>query len=175
MPIICLMVRENPKLVREMSGKSQGILWGLLAGHPDWSANHLEIFLVALWIPIIDLSISINLCDSTCLIIRNYGQHSYMEEDHNGFWKSMMNYGSPQMIMGPLSNVRRSILMRFSRRRTFIHRKLPHVSSVFTFLKKFSLLAFHKICQQSAHLGPLSDVPNIISHTAHGHHIWLRI
>ena len=35
MPIICLMVRENHKMVREMSGKSQGILWGLMAGHPD--------------------------------------------------------------------------------------------------------------------------------------------
>ena len=34
MPIICLMVRENHKMVREMSGKSQGILWGLMAGHP---------------------------------------------------------------------------------------------------------------------------------------------
>ena len=28
------MVRENHKMVREMSGKSQGILWGLMAGHP---------------------------------------------------------------------------------------------------------------------------------------------
>ena len=35
MPIICLMVREKHKMVREMSGKSQGILWGLMAGHPD--------------------------------------------------------------------------------------------------------------------------------------------
>ena len=35
MPIICLMVRENHKMVREMSGKSQGILWGLMAGHPE--------------------------------------------------------------------------------------------------------------------------------------------
>ena len=35
MPIICLMVRENHKMVREMSGKSQGILLGLMAGHPD--------------------------------------------------------------------------------------------------------------------------------------------
>ena len=35
MPIICLMVRENHKMVREMSGKSQGILWELMAGHPD--------------------------------------------------------------------------------------------------------------------------------------------
>ena len=35
MRIICLMVRENHKMVREMSGKSQGILWGLMAGHPD--------------------------------------------------------------------------------------------------------------------------------------------
>ena len=35
MPIICLMVRENHTMVREMSGKSQGILWGLMAGHPD--------------------------------------------------------------------------------------------------------------------------------------------
>ena len=34
MPIMCLMVRENHKMVREMSGKSQGILWGLMAGHP---------------------------------------------------------------------------------------------------------------------------------------------
>ena len=34
MPIICLMVRENHKMVREMSGKSQGILWRLMAGHP---------------------------------------------------------------------------------------------------------------------------------------------
>ena len=34
MPIICLMVRENHKMVRKMSGKSQGILWGLMAGHP---------------------------------------------------------------------------------------------------------------------------------------------
>ena len=34
MRIICLMVRENHKMVREMSGKSQGILWGLMAGHP---------------------------------------------------------------------------------------------------------------------------------------------
>ena len=40
MPIICLMVRENHKMVREMSGKSQGILWGLMPGHPDraWSS-----------------------------------------------------------------------------------------------------------------------------------------
>ena len=36
MPIICLIVRENHKMVREMSGKSQGILWGLMAGHPDY-------------------------------------------------------------------------------------------------------------------------------------------
>ena len=35
MPIICLMVRENQKMVREKSGKHQGILWGLMAGHPD--------------------------------------------------------------------------------------------------------------------------------------------
>ena len=35
MTIICLMVRENHKMVREMSGKSQGILWGLMAGHPE--------------------------------------------------------------------------------------------------------------------------------------------
>ena len=34
MTIICLMVRENHKMVREMSGKSQGILWGPMAGHP---------------------------------------------------------------------------------------------------------------------------------------------
>ena len=34
MPMICLLVRENHKMVREMSGKSQGILWGLMAGHP---------------------------------------------------------------------------------------------------------------------------------------------
>ena len=34
MPIISLMVRENQKMVREMSGKSQGILWGIMAGHP---------------------------------------------------------------------------------------------------------------------------------------------
>ena len=34
MPTICLMVRENHKMVREMSGKRQGILWGLMAGHP---------------------------------------------------------------------------------------------------------------------------------------------
>ena len=40
MPIICLMVRENHKMVREMSGKSQGILWGLMAGHPDLLAKH---------------------------------------------------------------------------------------------------------------------------------------
>ena len=42
MPIICLMVRENHKMVREMSGKSQGILWGLMAGHPvmDYAINH---------------------------------------------------------------------------------------------------------------------------------------
>ena len=41
MPIICLMVRENHKMVREMSGKSQGILWGLMAGHPAqfWSKS----------------------------------------------------------------------------------------------------------------------------------------
>ena len=32
--MICLMVRENHKMVKEMSGKSQGILWGLMAGHP---------------------------------------------------------------------------------------------------------------------------------------------
>ena len=31
-----LMVRENHKMVREMSGKSQGILWGLMAGHPEY-------------------------------------------------------------------------------------------------------------------------------------------
>ena len=29
------MVRENHKMVREMSGKSQVILLGLMAGHPD--------------------------------------------------------------------------------------------------------------------------------------------
>ena len=33
------MVRENHKMVREMSGKSQGILWGLMAGHPDGLLN----------------------------------------------------------------------------------------------------------------------------------------
>ena len=43
MPIICLMVRENHKMVREMSGKSRGILWGLMAGHPGLS-------LICLWI-----------------------------------------------------------------------------------------------------------------------------
>ena len=37
MPMICLMVRENHKMVREMSGKSQGILWGLMAGHPEYA------------------------------------------------------------------------------------------------------------------------------------------
>ena len=36
MLMICLMVRENLKMVREMSGKSQGILWGLMGGHPEW-------------------------------------------------------------------------------------------------------------------------------------------
>ena len=47
MPIICLMVRENHKMVREMSGKSQGILWGLIAGHPDQatsqSVSHVKV------------------------------------------------------------------------------------------------------------------------------------
>ena len=51
MPIICLMVRENHKMVREMSGKSQGILWGLMAGHPElprgmiaWPSSEINIF-----------------------------------------------------------------------------------------------------------------------------------
>ena len=42
MPIICLMVRENHKMVREMSGKSQEILWGLMAGHTD--SNSLQMY-----------------------------------------------------------------------------------------------------------------------------------
>ena len=44
MLVICLMVRENHKMVREMSGKSQGILWGLMAGHPDGEKPSLGIF-----------------------------------------------------------------------------------------------------------------------------------
>ena len=51
MPIICLMVRENHKMVREMSGKSQGILWGLMAGRPVcllsitfWILDHIWTF-----------------------------------------------------------------------------------------------------------------------------------
>ena len=46
MPIICLMVRENHKMVREMSGKSQGILWGLMAGHPVSVMRAMAIFSV---------------------------------------------------------------------------------------------------------------------------------
>ena len=52
MPIICFLVRENHKMVREMSGKSQGILWGLMAGHPghysaslgyaEWNSSSLN-------------------------------------------------------------------------------------------------------------------------------------
>ena len=41
MSIICFLVRENHKMVREMSGKSQGILWGLMAGHPEYVSVHL--------------------------------------------------------------------------------------------------------------------------------------
>ena len=51
MPIKCLMVSENHKMVREMSGKSQGILWGLMAGHPEricegevWSNLNIELY-----------------------------------------------------------------------------------------------------------------------------------
>ena len=46
MPIICLMVRENHKMVREISGKSQGILWGLMAGHPD---HNYQVGCVTCW------------------------------------------------------------------------------------------------------------------------------
>ena len=42
MPIICRIVRENHKMVREMSGKSQGILWGLMAGHPEMAEQTIE-------------------------------------------------------------------------------------------------------------------------------------
>ena len=37
------MVRENHKMVREMSGKRQGILWGLMAGHPVWTNTGILI------------------------------------------------------------------------------------------------------------------------------------
>ena len=37
------MVRENHKILREMSGKSQGILWGLIAGHPEYSPPFKKI------------------------------------------------------------------------------------------------------------------------------------
>ena len=37
------MVRENHKMVREMSGKSQGILWGLMAGHPAKAQPRIEL------------------------------------------------------------------------------------------------------------------------------------
>ena len=37
------MVRENHKMVREMSGKSQGILWGLMAGHPVQSISSRSV------------------------------------------------------------------------------------------------------------------------------------
>ena len=45
MPMICFMVRENLKTVRETSGKSQGILWGLMAGHPENGTLGLLAFL----------------------------------------------------------------------------------------------------------------------------------
>ena len=49
MPIMCIMVRGNHEMVREKSGKSQGILWGLMAGHPvivNWThgSNFLWYF-----------------------------------------------------------------------------------------------------------------------------------
>ena len=46
MPIICLMVKENHKMVREMSGKSEGILWGLMAGHPDMTFRFSDVMLL---------------------------------------------------------------------------------------------------------------------------------
>ena len=53
MSIICLMVRENHKMVREMSGKSQGILWGLMAGHPDLVNSHLSAIHKADTLPVL--------------------------------------------------------------------------------------------------------------------------
>ena len=63
---ICLMVRENHKMVREMSGKSQGILWGLMAGPLE-----LPILLtdpIPYTIPNIWLS-SINGCACSMIVI----------------------------------------------------------------------------------------------------------
>ena len=37
------MVREKHKMVREMSEKSQGILWGLMAGHTDLTTNGIPV------------------------------------------------------------------------------------------------------------------------------------
>ena len=56
MPIICLMVRENHKMVREMSGKSQGILWGLMAGHPEvtWGQIWGQVTCQVTWLKIGD-------------------------------------------------------------------------------------------------------------------------
>ena len=64
MPIICLLVRENHKMVREMSGKSQGILWGLMAGHPGWICG------VKLWDdPSMDeLHAKLGICDLAILV-----------------------------------------------------------------------------------------------------------
>ena len=42
------MVRENHKMVREMSGKCQGILWGLMAGHPDIGLDYTEYYSVVI-------------------------------------------------------------------------------------------------------------------------------
>ena len=138
----------------------------------DWSVIHLEILIVRLWISITDLSTSIYWCDSSWLIIPYYGQHFLYGGGHISFWKSIMNYISPQMIMDPISYVRWSILMRLSPHRQFI----PTCWIRFCILKAQNLASgFHTICKQSGHLEPLSDRPNIISHTEHGHRIRLHI